>query len=202
MEICFELFFFVVALALPRRGVASGLETFAHALTRHHIELTEPALIEALLNPDNEVRGLAAWQLLEMKAGDSLPQILQAVRDERDARTRADIAAAAAHLGATEGTAALEEICHDSSVLGWVRTDAARHLFNLHNRACLPDLWQLMDSGVEADTRIAAINLVSNLIDRTALESAQIMRFTLEALDDPDIQLRLWQPLRWLICRM
>jgi hypothetical protein len=77
------LFFF-----LPQNSVPEAPETFAHALTRHHIELTKQALIEALRNPDNEVRGLAAWQLLEMKAYGALPQILQAVRDERDAKTQ------------------------------------------------------------------------------------------------------------------
>jgi len=127
-----------------------------------------------------------------MKAEDSLPLILQAVRDERDSKTKVNLASAAAELGAKEGTVALEEICHDSGVPGWVRTDAARHLFDHQDRACLPDLWRLVDSGAEADTRIAAINLVSNLGDRTAFESAQIMHFTLEALDDPDIHLRLF----------
>jgi hypothetical protein len=154
--------------------------------------LTKPALIEALRNPDGEVRGLAAWQLVEMKAEDSLPQILQAVRDERDNRTKVDLASAAAYLGAKEGTVALEDICHDSSAPGWVRTDAARHLFDLQDRACLSDLWKLMDSRTEADTRIAAINLVSRLYDRTASESAQVERFTLEALDDSDTHLRLY----------
>jgi HEAT repeat protein len=183
---------FVFGLVLPCSGVASGLETFAQALTRHHIGLTEPALIEALRNPDGEVRGLAAWQLLETKAVDSLPQILQAVRDERESRTKVNLASAAAYLGSKEGLAAVETVCHDSSVPGWVRTDAARHLFDLHDRSCLPDLWQLMDSGVEFGTRISAINLVEQLSDRTALESAQLLHITLDALNDPDISLRLF----------
>jgi HEAT repeat protein len=183
---------FVFVLVLSRSGVASGLETFAQALTRHHIGLTEPALTEALRNPDGEVRGLAAWQLQEIKAMDSLPQILQAVRDERDSRTRVNLASAAAYLGSKEGLAALEVVCHDSSVPGWVRTDAARHLFDLHDRSCLPDLWQLMDSGVESGTRISAIQVVAQLDNRTVVESARLLHFTLDALNDPDIQLRLF----------
>ena len=182
---------FVFVLVLPRSSLASGLETFAQALTRHHIGLTEPALIEALRNTDGEVRGLAAWQLLEIKAVDSLPQILLAARDERDGRTKVNLASAAAHLGSKEGLAAVRAVCHDSSVQGWVRTDAARHLFDLHDRSCLPDLWQLMDSG-ESDTRISAINLVEQLDGRTAVESARLLHFTLDALNDPDIQLRLF----------
>jgi hypothetical protein len=99
---------FVFLVLLPRKDLASGLETFEQALTRHHIELAKPALIEALRNPDGEVRGPAAWQLLEMKAEDSLPQILHAVRDERDGATKVNLASAAAYLGAKEGTTALE----------------------------------------------------------------------------------------------
>ena len=184
------LLLFVFLLLLPRTDMASGLETFEQALTRHHIEPTKPALIEALRNPDGEVRGLAAWQLFEMKAEDSLPQILQAMRNERDGATKVNLASAAAYLGAKEGTTALEGICHDSSEHDWVRTDAARHLFDLHDRACLPDLWKLMVSGNVSYTRVAAISLVSQLLDRTASESAQVERSTLEALDDSDAYLR------------
>jgi HEAT repeat protein len=93
---------------------------------------------------------------------------------------------------AKEGTVALEGICHDSGEPEWVRTDAARHLFDLHDHACLTDLRKLMESGNESDTRIDAINIVSQLKDRTASESAQIERLTLEALDDPDTHLRLY----------
>jgi hypothetical protein len=63
----FASFLFFVFLLLPARtDMASGLETFAHALTRHHIELTEAALIEALRNPDNEVRDATAIPYLRM----------------------------------------------------------------------------------------------------------------------------------------
>jgi HEAT repeat protein len=187
-----RLLLFVMVVALTRMETAEAPETFAQALTRHHIELTRPALIEALRNADSEVRGLAAWQLVEMKATDTLPQILQAMRDEKDGRTKVNLASASAYLGSQEGIGVMEGICHDSSEHGWVRTDAARHLLDLHNRACLPDLWQLMDSGGEAGTRISAINLVEGLHDRTASESAQLLRFTLEALNAPEINLRLF----------
>jgi HEAT repeat protein len=90
-----------VALGFPGAGHAGGLETFAHALTRHHIALTKSALLEALQNPDAEVRGLAAWQLAETKQKDCLPQILRAARDEKNPDTRVNIASAAGNLGST-----------------------------------------------------------------------------------------------------
>jgi HEAT repeat protein len=129
-----------VLLTLVTNGVTQAPDTFAQALTRHHIALANPALVEALRNPDKEVRGLAAWQLAETKDKDSLPQILQAVQSEKDARAIVNLASAAAHLGSSEGIAALEAVCHDSSVPDLVRSDAARHLFDQNNRACMPDL--------------------------------------------------------------
>jgi HEAT repeat protein len=47
-----------------------------------------------------------------------------------------------------------------------------------------------MVSGNLSYTRVAAISLVSQLLDRTASESAQVERSTLEALDDSDAYLR------------
>jgi HEAT repeat protein len=173
-------------------GVTQAPDTFAQALTRHHIALANPALVEALRNPDKEVRGLAAWQLAETKDKDSLPQILQAVQSEKDARAIVNLASAAAHLGSSEGIAALEAVCHDSSVPDLVRSDAARHLFDQNNRACLPDLWKMMEPGAAPDSRISAISLVSQLQDKTAYETEQVVRFTIYALNDPEIRLRLF----------
>ena len=62
---------------LPRFGYCEPLETFVHALQRYHIEITRPALVEALKNPKQEVRGLAAAELAEMQVFDALPYIIQ-----------------------------------------------------------------------------------------------------------------------------
>jgi hypothetical protein len=49
-----------------------------------------------------------------------------------------------------------------------------------------------MESGNESDTRIGAISLVSQLHDLTASESARIERVAFEALNDPDVRVRLY----------
>ena len=182
----------VVCLLLPQNGLASGLETFAQALTRYHIELSKPALIEALQNPNEGVRGLAAWQLLEEKADDTLPQILQAVRDERNPGTKVNLAAAAAAFGSKEGAAALAALCHDSALPGYVRTDAARHLVHDEkDRSCVADLITMMASAADPETRVQTMNMLSQMTHLTEFESAEVLRYTLEALREPDLSLRL-----------
>src|SRR5271154_5471347 len=60
------------------------VETFFAALERLHIGLTESALLDALQNPDGEVRSLAAAQLAAMDDHPALRQIVQAIVNERD----------------------------------------------------------------------------------------------------------------------
>ena len=183
----------IICLLLSESGAASGLETFAQALTRHHIELNKPALIEALQNANGEVRGLAAWELLKEKANDTLPQILQAVRDERNPATKVNLASAAAAFGSEEGTATLAKLCHDSALPGYVRTDAARHLLDDEkDRSCLHDLLTMMTSANDAGTRVQTMSMVAQLPHLTELEAAELLRCTLEALRDPDLSLRLY----------
>jgi HEAT repeat protein len=79
------------------------LETFAQGLERHYIQATRPALIDALRNPDKEVRVLAAAELAEMIDSDALPQITQAAHMEQDPVTQMRIAAAASWLGSRKG---------------------------------------------------------------------------------------------------
>jgi HEAT repeat protein len=178
--------------AAPATGNAEPLETFAQALTRLHIGLTKPALLEALQNPNAQVRGLAAWQLAETKQKDCLPQILQAARNEKEAQTKIDLAAAAGNLGSQEGDAVLESVCKDSSVAAATRFDAARHLFDDQDRACMPELWHLMEPGFEPDVRTNAMMLLAYRHDRSPEESTRLLQSTLAALTDPDISLRLY----------
>jgi HEAT repeat protein len=56
----------------------------------------------------------------------------------------------------------------------------------------MPDLWKMMEPGAAPDSRISAISLVSQLQDKTAYETEQVVRFTIYALNDPEIRLRLF----------
>lgn len=181
----------MLLLLLHPKSVAEPSETIADALARHHIELTQSALVEALRNPDKEVRGLAAWQLLETKANDSLPQIMQALRDESDPATKVNLASAAAYFGAKEGTAELAKVCHESGLPASARIDAARHLFDLKDHSCMPDLLKLITSASDSETRVMVLNLVSPRPGLTPAERAQMTRVSVEMLRDKQPRYRL-----------
>ena len=76
-------------------GTPLPVETFTAGLERNHIELTEPALIEALQNADGEVRSLAAAQLAATDDHPALRYIVGAFQDERDPQVQVNIAGAA-----------------------------------------------------------------------------------------------------------
>src|SRR6266581_1042592 len=95
--------------------------TFRDALRTRHIELTKQALVEALRNPDAQVRYLAALTLAEDKATDTVPAILDALKSEKEPETRTNIAFALAELGEQRGFATLRSTCDTHDVPAYIR---------------------------------------------------------------------------------
>jgi HEAT repeat protein len=196
-----QLFRAVLLLLILTQGSSSEApETFAQALTRHNIALTKPALVMALRNPDQEVRWLAAARLAEIKAVDTLPEIVRAAEDEKETLTRVNIAAAATWLGSSEGLGLLKQICQDSTLSTYARLNAARNVFDKGDHACFSAVVDMMRPSADPDTRIGALYLLSQLHDRTEEESRRILDLLVVALDDPEIRMRIeaCQGIRWL----
>ncbi|NYF51228.1 HEAT repeat domain-containing protein [Tunturiibacter gelidoferens] len=194
----------VVGVLFVLASVGSGLcqapETFSQALSRHGIVLTKPSLIEALRNPDKEVRGLAAAELAEWKATDSLPEILRAGAAERNEPTKVNIAAAATWLGSSEGLGLLKEMCLDQTLDFYVRQNAARNVFDKRDHACFRAVADMMLPSASPDSRIGALYLLSQLNDRTEEETGVVLNLLVGMLTDADLRVRLesCEGLRWL----
>ncbi len=171
--------------------------TFAEALQRHHVELSEVSLIQALHSPDKEVRGLAAAELADLKFTWALPEILHAAERENDAQTQVNLASAATWLGSDQGLHMLTGICKNSTVSALVRMQAARSVFDRH---CFPSLVEMMRPTAETDVRIVALELASQIKPRTAQETQAVLASALDALQDRDLRIRLQacEALRWL----
>lgn len=181
-------------------ALSDAPETFEHALGRYHIALTKSALIEALANPEKEVRGLAAAQLATMKAEDTLPDILRAAEHEQDPSTQANIAAAATWLDSLQGLNLLKKICLDSSRPFYARQYAARNVFAKGDHTCFNAMIDLMQPEADVDSRIGSAYMLSQLHDRTQEESKRVLHLLLASLNDPDVRMRLavCEGLRWL----
>jgi HEAT repeat protein len=195
--LCFLLFSLCL---IAGTGEAQAPPTFAQALRQSHIELTEPALIQALGSSEKGIRGLAAGELAELKIKTALPDIVRAAEWEKDPLTQVNIAAAAVWLGSEEGLEILTNICANPAATASVRTAAARNVFHEQNHACFPALVEIMRSAEEPEDRIGALSLASQIEARTEQETQTVLALALSALADQDIRVRLQAcgSLRWI----
>lgn len=145
----------------PPISVENGaLPTVAEALRQHHIELTNEALVDALQNPDGEIRGLAAIQLAETKVRDAIPDIVSAVNKEKLPLTRANIALALTQLGEETGFSVLMSMCNDSGIPGHFRTLAARYLSDVNGGSCLDAVLSILETDKEWSSHMAALDIL------------------------------------------
>jgi len=133
------------------------VETFAAGLERHHIALTESALIAALQDPDGEVRSLAAAQLAAMDDHPALKDIVRAFENERDPQVQVNMAGAATWLGSRLGLEQLQTMCQDVNVPSTARLDAARYVSNRGQDTCFPSVREIARTEQDATIRAQAV---------------------------------------------
>jgi hypothetical protein len=152
------LFKAVILLAMFVGKQSAALPTFGELLKRHNIELTQPALIGALKNPDPEVRDLAAQKLAEDGATEAIPAIMQALASEKVPGTRMNIAFVLAQMGESVGFDTLENNCRNTDTSGGIRARSAEYLlrFNRESTTCLGGVLDLLKGGSTGDRMVAA----------------------------------------------
>ena len=172
------------------------VETFADALTRHDIPLTEPALLAALKNPDPEIRSLAAAQLAAADDHPALKEMVRAFQDERDPQVQVNIAGAATWLGSSIAIEQLKTICKDINQPSTVRLDAARYISNKQLPDCFPAVREIARNDQDASVRVLAITAAVSY--RNQSEGAQ--KIAVQALNDvaPTVRIAAADSLRFL----
>jgi hypothetical protein len=138
------------------------VETFADGLARHHIDLTETALIAALENPDGEVRSLAAAQLAAMDDHPALTAILDALEVEPDPQVQVNLAGAASWLGSNRALDRLQRLCQNLNVPSTARLDAARYVSNKELPTCFSAVEQIEQAEQDASIRVLALETAVN----------------------------------------
>jgi len=174
------------------------LSRFGDLLREHNIDLTEPALVRALKNPDSDVRFLAAMKLAEDKAVDAIPAVKHAMTAEKAPRTRVNIAVALGLLGDPGGRDELKKVCADGDFPPEFRLYAVRYMFDLgveKDENCLraaEEIVQIVDSEnrTVAD-RGSALELLPRFRDLTADESMKIFQLVVDRLYDPEPTVRI-----------
>ncbi len=187
-------------IVIPQSSTSEAPPTLRQELTRLGIPLKKPSLILALRNAKPEVRGLAAAELAEMKAVETLPEILRAANGERVELTQVNIAAAVTWLGSSEGVSLLVRMCQNRSLQPYTRQSAARNAFEAGNHDCYASMAAMMSPSATAAERIGAMYLLTQLPGRTREQSEDVLHLILPMLAEPDLQLRLeaCQGLRFL----
>ena len=126
LSICslgFALIF--VPWAIPQDVVISRSTTVKEKLKQYNIGVSKEALVQALHNPNAEIRNLAAQQLAGEGDRDAIPEIIKALDAEKALPIRNNIAFALAWLGEKKGGITLKDACNESSVPGYLRARAA-----------------------------------------------------------------------------
>jgi HEAT repeat protein len=172
------------------------VETFADGLARHHIDLTETALVAALASPDGEVRSLAAAQLAAMDDHPALTAILDAMEVEPDLQVQVNLAGAASWLNSRRALDKLQQLCQNLNVPSTTRLDAARYVSNKDLPTCFSAVVQIEQSGQDASLRILALEAAVNYRGQAA--RAQALAISALADLDPTVRIAAVEALRSL----
>lgn len=102
-------------------------------------------------------------------------------------------------MDSKEGLNILKTVCNNSAASFYIRIDAARNVFFRQDHSCFPTLVELMSSP-EPEARIGALNIASQIHDKTNQETPQVQSMVLQALQDQNLRVRLevCEVIRWL----
>ncbi|HXY48827.1 MAG TPA: HEAT repeat domain-containing protein [Terriglobales bacterium] len=177
----------------PPKIEVGGIRTIGELLRQHNVELTEPALLQALKSPDADVRYLSAMKLAEDKVINAVPAIKEALAAETVPRDRVNLALTLGLLGHPSGPDELKRMCADENFPPEFRLYAVRYMFDLgteNDDGCLhaaEDAAKMVDSG----NRVTAFELLVRFRTLTSEESQSVFDLVLHGLNDPDPFVRM-----------
>src|SRR5579884_3414783 len=172
-----------LAILIGAPAISGPGVTFAQALAKHHIALSEASLLEALRNSDMDVRWLAASQLLTVNHDlDAIPSVEDALRREEIVHTKLNMASALAQAGDELGISTLYDACQDTQLDMSMRVRSAEYLLQLGNERCLETVIEAIEMTDESgNPREVALSLVPRF---THLSEADAERLTHAIVDD------------------
>lgn len=151
------------------------LKSFRQILREHHVDLTVPAMLQALRSSDPEiVRVATAYELAEQPGrANSIVDLADILASENDPNVRVAVAYTLGRLGDGRGVRALDAICLDRSAGSGARVNAARAKFALASYAggrgaCRELLFDLLSNDGEEQSanegRTGALGLVPDYV--------------------------------------
>jgi HEAT repeat protein len=175
----------------PLRLDNGRLPTLAENLKRHNIATTPQALKEALRNPNAEIRYLAALKLAEDGAKDAIPSLQSTLGAEKDHQAHLNISLALAQLGDSKGFDALQATCNDNHEDAGRRMIAARYMLDLDRQGCSSAVIDQLRSGVDAESRIQAMDLLPRFQNISQDDQQKILNLLVVNLSDSTPAVRI-----------
>jgi HEAT repeat protein len=175
---------------LPRHD-NGRLTTLAESLKRHNIGTTPQALKDALRNPDAEIRYLAALKLAENGDKEAIPTLQSTLGAEKDPQAHLNISFALAQLGDKKGFDALRETCSDNREDANRRMIATRYMLDLQHQSCLGSVIDQIRPGIDAESRIQAMELLNRFQNVTQDDQQKILKLLVVNLSDSMPEVRV-----------
>ena len=129
--------------------VEGRLPTFDEVLQMHGVQLTVPALVQALKSTDPEVRSLAAAKLQQDNVGEAVPAIRDALRTEQIPVIRVNLATSLARFGEAEGFDSLIDVCLNPDMPPYLKARSTGLMLDLkrEDKTCRDALIEALQSG-------------------------------------------------------
>ncbi|MGH7340130.1 MAG: HEAT repeat domain-containing protein [Candidatus Rokuibacteriota bacterium] len=176
-------------LLIAGAALAGSLKSFDELLREHGIELTNEAVVQALENPNPEVRWLAAYKLAADRQVDVIPAVRGALAADPRWSNRLNIGYALAQLGDDVGFETLTQVCRSAEPL-LHRATAARYLIGLGDPSCFEPLLGLLETE-DTDAKIVALSLLGEFEGQVPDLEDRVLTPILDALVDATPAVRL-----------
>lgn len=182
MFVAFAVSMVIECFASPQHAsktTSSNPVSIEQKLQARHIGLTIPELLEALKNPDPEIRGLSAMALADKHVDAvSQNQILNTLSDETVPEAKLNIAYALLLLGNKAGKIALVEGCTASEWPGYLRVRAASYLLRSGEPSCLDAMLSILKTG-DSETRVQVLSWLQEFPTSNSEEVRNALRESL-----------------------
>jgi len=165
------------------------LPTVEEVLQKHGVQLTVPALVEALKSTDPQVRSAAAAKLELDHVGEAIPAIQEALRSEQIPMIRVSLASSLARFGEAEGFDSLIDVCINPDMPPYLKAISTRLMLDLkrEDNSCRDALIEALQSGEGgSDFLREAVKLLLKFHDLSPEQSQEIFQSVARALSSPE----------------
>jgi HEAT repeat protein len=179
--------------ALTVDSANDPIPSIEEQLREHHVAINKAALVAALMDPDADVRALAAAALGDAKIAGRSRKVRGALRiamaKEIDPEAKIWMAGTLLDMGDLRGDDVLRQMCGDLKLGASIRLTAARFVVSNDKFACHEDVLKIAATGSPVE-RLQAFSVLDRYRALPERERSDDLAIMCRELDDPDTWVR------------